>query len=114
MTDDTWPSDWLRGVLGLAVLRAVADGHTYGYAIAQALQRAGLGTVKGGTLYPLLSRFEQAGLLTTRWEPGDGGPGRKHYALTDAGQTQLADDAARWGRFAHLTTGFVTTTEARA
>ncbi len=89
MTEDTWPSDWLRGVLGLAVLRAVADGDTYGYAIAHALRSGGLGTVKGGTLYPLLSRFEQAGLLITRWEPGDGGPGRKHYALTAAGQDEL-------------------------
>lgn len=110
MTTDAWPSDWLRGVLGLTVLRAVADGDTYGYAIAQALHRAGLGAVKGGTLYPLLSRFEQAGLLSTRWEPGDGGPGRKHYALTTAGEAELSNGASRWASFARLTTDFVTPT----
>ncbi|MCG2797471.1 MAG: PadR family transcriptional regulator [Cellulomonas sp.] len=103
MTDETWPSDWMRGVLGLCVLRTVADGDTYGYAIAQGLERAGLGTVKGGTLYPLLSRFESAGLLEAQWEPGDGGPGRKHYRLTEDGHRELREGSARWARFADLT-----------
>ncbi|MBU4335947.1 MAG: PadR family transcriptional regulator [Actinobacteria bacterium] len=93
----------MRGVLGLCVLRTVADGDTYGYAIAQGLERAGLGTVKGGTLYPLLSRFESAGLLEAQWEPGDGGPGRKHYRLTEDGHRELREGSARWARFADLT-----------
>ena len=54
-----WPGDWLRGVLEIAVLRCLADGGpSYGYAIALALEEAGLGQVKGGTLYPLLGRLE--------------------------------------------------------
>ena len=46
-----WPGDWLRGVLEIAVLRCLADGGpSYGYAIALALEEAGLGQVKGGII----------------------------------------------------------------
>jgi len=110
VTDETWPSDWLRGVLELCVLRSVADGPTYGYAIATSLAESGLGAVKGGTLYPLLSRFESAGLVTVEWRAGDGGPGRKYYRLTDTGHAELRDGAARWARFADLTRALVTRT----
>jgi PadR family transcriptional regulator PadR len=60
--------------------------------------------VKGGTLYPLLARLEQAGHVTTRWEPGDGGPGRKYIALTPAGRAHLRARARMWRTFAELTT----------
>ncbi len=49
--DDDIPSDWLRAVLPMAVLATVAEAETYGYAVAQRLQAAGFGAVKGGTLY---------------------------------------------------------------
>ncbi len=55
----------MRGVLSLCVLRVVADGPTYGYAIAARLADAGLGTVKGGTLYPLLTRLQTEGLVSS-------------------------------------------------
>ena len=102
-----WPADWLRGVLGVCVLRILADGPAYGYAISLRLEQDGLGTVKGGTLYPLLSRVEAAGLVDVEWRAGDGGPGRKYYSLTAAGRHRLAQDAGRWARFAALTTGLV-------
>ena len=38
-----WPAEWLRGVLELCVLRAVADGPTYGYQISARLEQGGLG-----------------------------------------------------------------------
>lgn len=49
------PAEWVRAVLPLAVLSTVGHGETYGYAVAQHLKTAGLGTVKGGTLYPILN-----------------------------------------------------------
>ena len=104
---EPWPSEWLRGVLEVCVLRVLAEGPTYGYAISVQLAEAGLGTVKGGTLYPLLSRFETAGLVTVEWRAGEGGPGRKFYRLTEAGHARLHDDAARWRGFAELTRDFV-------
>lgn len=109
-TDESWPSDWLRGVLELCVLRAIADGPTYGYAIATSLAAFGLGSVKGGTLYPLLSRFESAGLVSVEWRAGDGGPGRKYYRLTDVGHSELRKGAARWARFTDVTREAITRT----
>lgn len=101
--NEEWPSEWLRGVLGLCVLRVLADGPTYGYAIASSLADSGLGPLKGGTLYPLLKRLEDAGWVVTEWRPGEGGPGRKYYALTDDGAGELRRSAARWDAFTMTT-----------
>lgn len=103
MNDDQWPSEWLRGVLGVCVLRILLDGPNYGYAITQRLSDAGLGDVKGGTLYPLLGRFEAAGHVAVDWRPGDAGPGRKFFALTEAGRAHALEQATRWASFASTT-----------
>jgi PadR family transcriptional regulator, regulatory protein PadR len=107
MSDQPWPSEWLRGVLEVCVLRVLADGETYGYAIASRLADGGLGVVKGGTLYPLLNRLENAELVTVQWRAGDGGPGRKYYLLTDEGHQELQGTAEQWSRFTEVTRGFV-------
>lgn len=83
----------------MSVLKVLEAGPTYGYAIATALEEAGLGSIKGGTLYPLLTRFESADLVTTEWKAGDGGPGRKYFSLTDAGRSELARQTAEWQAF---------------
>jgi PadR family transcriptional regulator PadR len=106
-SDQPWPSEWLRGVLEVCVLRVLADGETYGYAIASRLADGGLGVVKGGTLYPLLSRLEIARLVTVEWRAGDGGPGRKYYLLTDEGHRELQSTAGQWSLFTELTRGFI-------
>ena len=104
-----WPTEWLRGALSVSVLHVVAGGPTYGYAIASALARAGFGPIKGGTLYPLLARLEEAGLVDVEWRAGDGGPGRKFYALTDAGRAEHDRQVADWLAFTTLTRTFLTT-----
>lgn len=103
MDEQHWPSEWLRGVLGVCVLRVLLDGPSYGYAITQRLSGAGLGAVKGGTLYPLLGRLEEAGHVEVEWRPGEGGPGRKYFALTAAGREHAHDQAARWAAFTTMT-----------
>jgi len=102
-----WPSEWLRGVLEVAVLHALLDGPSYGYAIAGRLADAGFGEIKGGTLYPLLTRLESAGAVTIEWRACDGGPGRKYYALTPDGSDRARALADQWTRFAHVTTAFI-------
>ncbi|TKJ18932.1 PadR family transcriptional regulator [Blastococcus sp. CCUG 61487] len=99
MPDSAWPSEWLRAALPLCVLAVVAEEETYGYAIAQRLRAAGLGTVKGGTLYPMLNRLEQEGLLRSSWREGAGGPGRKFFAVTAAGRAELPGRTAAWREF---------------
>lgn len=103
MNPTQWPSEWLRGVLGVCVLRALLDGPSYGYALTQRLTAAGLGEIKGGTLYPLLDRLERAGHVEVEWRPGDGGPGRKFFALTDSGRANARQQAADWAQFTTIT-----------
>ncbi|NQD89882.1 PadR family transcriptional regulator [Paenarthrobacter sp. CM16] len=97
-----WPSDWLRATLGFLALHALSAGPSYGYAIINELERHGFGTIKGGTLYPLLTRYEAAGMVTTEWRAGDGGPGRKYFALTDSGRSEMDRLASDWRRFTAL------------
>lgn len=81
MDDEGFPAEWLRGALGLSVLGALRNGPTYGYALSQRLERAGLGVIKGGTLYPLLARLEADGLVTAEWQLSESGPSRKRFSL---------------------------------
>lgn len=99
MADDVIPTEWLRAVLPMAVLAAVAEEETYGYAVAQRLADAGLGAVKGGTLYPVLNRLESDGFVVSSWRAGVAGPGRKFFAVTDAGVDHLRRRSAEWHDF---------------
>lgn len=109
MDDLQWPGEWMRGVLSLCVLAVVAEGETYGYAVAQRLQAAGLGVVKGGTLYPVLARLQEDGLLIASWRAGDGGPGRKFFAVTSAGQEVLRERSQSWLTFSERAAGLLPT-----
>jgi PadR family transcriptional regulator, regulatory protein PadR len=105
--DHEWPAQWLRGVLELCVLALVCERETYGYAIAQSLQEAGLGRIKGGTLYPILLRLEEDGLVSSAWREGDAGPGRKFFRATDEGRRELRRRADRWSAFTATTNALV-------
>lgn len=103
----------MRGALLMCVLAIVAEEETYGYAIAQRLQSAGLGSVKGGTLYPILTRLEEDGWVTSRWEAGGGGPGRKYFTATAAGRAAhrtLTDD---WITFTERATALMSSRKDR-
>lgn len=93
-------SNWLRGVLDLCLLALLTDGEAYGYELARRLEALGFDAVPGGSLYPALLRREKLGHLRAEWRAGDGGPGRKYYALTDAGREALQREAQAWHAFA--------------
>ena len=94
------PSEWFRGVLDPCLLALVGDGETYGYELVGRLEAAGLGRVKGGSLYPSLARMENQGWLASEWKAGDGGPGRKYYTLTALGRAELETQAQAWSVYA--------------
>lgn len=100
MNDEDLPGGWIRGVLDPCLLALVGDGEAYGYELAGRLEAAGLGRVKGGSLYPSLARLETQGYLAAEWRAGDGGPGRKYYSLTPAGRVALDTQAGIWFEFA--------------
>ena len=100
MLEPNVPSAWLRGILDFCLLALVASGEAYGYELMRRLEDSGIGPVPGGSLYPALLRLEKQGHLVADWRAGDGGPGRKYYALTPAGRRQLDGEAGAWHRFA--------------
>ena len=89
-------AQWLRGVLEITVLALLDNQESYGYELAQSLELAGMGPIKGGTLYPVLLRLQRADLITAAWRAGDAGPARKYYRLTDAGRRELRESTAAW------------------
>jgi PadR family transcriptional regulator, regulatory protein PadR len=98
MADDR-RAQWLRGILDLCVLAELHRGESYGYGVARALERLGLGPVPGGTLYPVLGRLERAELIRARWVDSDAGPARKYYEPTPAGIELLTRERAEWTAF---------------
>ncbi len=89
-------SQWLKGILDLCVLGILVDGEAYGYEIAGRLADDGIGEIKGGTLYPALSKLEEDGHVVAAWRAGDGGPNRKYYSITQTGTAYLALESAGW------------------
>ncbi|MCD1293926.1 PadR family transcriptional regulator [Methanocella sp. CWC-04] len=72
-----------RGVMQVAVM-CLLDQEMYGYDIIKSLKENGL-NVEEGTLYPILRRLEDEGLLSSRWETVGPRP-RKYYIITDKGK----------------------------
>jgi PadR family transcriptional regulator PadR len=89
-------TDWTRAALPLIVLAALGRGENHGYALLKELQAMGLGTLKGGTLYPLLARHQEQGWVDFRWEQGPNGPARKIFLLTAAGHQELTRLSTDW------------------
>lgn len=113
MTDPQarWPQAWVRAMLEPALLGVLESGPAHGYALAEALADRGFGRLRGGSLYPVLARLEEGGDVTTSWQPGEGGPGRRTYTITDAGRERRRRDVARLGELLDaLTAPHATTT----
>lgn len=100
MSNTALPASWLKGFLELAVLAVIAEGETYGYEITSRLGEAGFGSVKGGTLYPILGRLEESKLVRAQWRAGDSGPGRKYYTISAEGSKVLRERTITWHAFA--------------
>jgi PadR family transcriptional regulator PadR len=82
---ENWTVQMRKGVLDLCILKALAEGECYGYALVKSLVAIpGIGVAEG-SIYPLLSRLKKQGLVTTRLEESTEGPARKYYRLTPAG-----------------------------
>lgn len=99
-----WPMAWIRASLELAILSVLTTDELHGYAIAERLAAEGMGRLKGGSLYPVLARLEEAALVEAVWQPGASGPGRKAYAITPAGREERRRLLEQWHGLTHLLT----------
>jgi len=75
-----------KGVLEFCILSVLKEKDAYTSEILDSLKNAKLLVVEG-TIYPLLTRLKNDGLLNYRWEESVSGPPRKYYGLTEIGQT---------------------------
>jgi PadR family transcriptional regulator PadR len=88
-------SQMRKGVLEYCILRILSRKEAYASSILDELKNANMLVVEG-TLYPLLIRQKNQGLLSYRWEESTQGPPRKYYVITDKGRDQLAEMDAAW------------------
>ena len=84
-----------KGILEYCILSVLSRGDAYASDIISFLKDAQLIVVEG-TLYPLLTRQKNAGLLDYRWEESPSGPPRKYYRLTDNGHQFLHQLDESW------------------
>ncbi|MFZ0213666.1 MAG: PadR family transcriptional regulator [Candidatus Acidiferrales bacterium] len=92
----------LQGTLDMLILKTLARGAMHGYAIAEFIRRTAedMLRVEEGALYPALHRLELRGCLDSEWGLSENKRRAKYYRLTPAGQKQLAEETAHWGRMA--------------
>jgi PadR family transcriptional regulator PadR len=86
-----------KGVLELCVMSILSRGDSYGYEIASHLTN-GIGMGEG-TIYPLMRRMQNDGLVATYFVESQSGPPRKYYKLTAAGRRAFETQRAEWTSF---------------
>ncbi len=92
---DNLKSQMRKGMLEFCVLLILQSGDAYASEIIAKMKEAHMLVVEG-TLYPLLTRLKNDGLLSYRWEESTSGPPRKYYSITPLGTCFLDQLEASW------------------
>jgi PadR family transcriptional regulator PadR len=95
MNIDNAKAQMRKGVLELCILALLQDGPAYVSDLLERLKQSKIIVVEG-TLYPLLTRLKNAGVLTYKWEESKSGPPRKYYQLTDLGRKSYEELRGSW------------------
>src|SRR2546427_6004402 len=92
----------LQGTLDLLILKALAAGALHGLGVSRRIDQITRGTfvVQPGSLFPALHRLEEAGWLSSDWQPSENNRRAKYHALTKAGRRQLGEEVAQWNHIA--------------
>lgn len=88
-------SQMRKGLLEYCILAIISRKEVYASDILEKLKEAELVVVEG-TVYPLLTRMKNEGLLSYRWQESTGGPPRKYYTLTEEGFRTLQQLTHEW------------------
>ncbi len=88
-------SQMRKGVLEYCILSILSRKEAYASNILEELKTANMLVVEG-TLYPILIRQKNQGLLSYRWEESPQGPPRKYYVITEKGRSLLQEMDAAW------------------
>ncbi|RYU77712.1 PadR family transcriptional regulator [Hymenobacter persicinus] len=95
MTVENTQVQMRKGILEFCILEIIARGEVYASDMLDELTAARMIVVEG-TLYPLLTRLKNAGLLDYTWKESTSGPPRKYYTLTEVGQEFLHQLRLTW------------------
>lgn len=99
-------TEMLKGILEGVVLAVIAGRPAHGYEITASLREQGFADIAEGTVYALLVRIEQRGLVDVEKVPSEKGPPRKVFTLNASGREQLGEFWEAWtflsGRLDHL------------
>jgi PadR family transcriptional regulator PadR len=92
----------LQGTLDLLILKALTAAELHGLGVSRRIEQLTGGTfvVQPGSLFPALHRLEEAGWLSSTWQPSENNRRAKYYTLTRAGRKQLGEETAQWNRIA--------------
>lgn len=99
MNIDNTQSQMRKGVLEFCILSIIKRAEAYPSDIIEEMKKANLHILEG-TLYPLLTRLKNAGLLSYRWVESTTGPPRKYFSLTDQGAAFYRELHATWNEMA--------------
>jgi PadR family transcriptional regulator PadR len=99
MNIDNTQSQMRKGVLEFCILSIIRQGEVYPSDIVDKMRAANLNILEG-TLYPLLTRLKNAGLLSYRWEESTSGPPRKYFSMTDKGLEFYKELETTWNEMA--------------
>ncbi len=99
MNIENTQSQMRRGILEFCILSVIRRGEAYPSDIVEEMKTAKL-LVLEGTLYPLLTRLKNAGMLTYRWVESNSGPPRKYFSLTDQGIAFYKELEDTWNELA--------------
>ncbi len=92
-------SQMRKGVLEFCILSIIQQGEVYPSDIVERMKAANLNILEG-TLYPLLTRLKNAGLLSYRWVESVSGPPRKYFSMTEPGLAFYAELERTWKELA--------------
>jgi PadR family transcriptional regulator PadR len=95
MNIDNTQSQMRKGILEFCILSIIKKGEAYPSDIIEEMKAADLYILEG-TLYPLLTRLKNAGMLTYRWEESSSGPPRKYFSLTQKGKKFYIELEKTW------------------
>lgn len=84
-----------KGILEFCIMHIISRGEVYASDMLEELTSAKIMVVEG-TLYPLLTRLKNSGLLDYKWVESSSGPPRKYYILTDMGKQFLDEMQTTW------------------
>lgn len=96
-----------RGAIEYCVLALLRDRERYGFELTRTLAEADGLVTSEGTVYPLLSRLRQEGLVETFWQESPQGPPRRYYRITQDGVTALEAFVVQWRRFRNSVDGLI-------